>query len=309
MKLPDMSDTVDCAVIGGGPAGLTAAIYLARYHLSVMVFDDGMSRALKITVSHNHAGFPDGIGGTELLSRMRTQALKYGAHICENRVQRLERVGQAYVVHCAADKVRAKNVLLATGVISRRPAMPEDQHDAAVARGLLRYCPVCDGYEVTDACVAVLGAGAKGFNEALFLRSYSKDITLVSPHAEHGLTDEQMEKLSGLGIKVHTGPLTSIEPGQGAIRLHSDGRTHVFASVYPALGSDVRSALASDVGADLSNEGCVIVDRHQRSSVPGLYAAGDVVIGLDQISSAMGQAGVAATAMRNELYERAPLTR
>jgi thioredoxin reductase (NADPH) len=309
MKMPDMSDNVDCAVIGGGPAGLTAAIYLARYHLSVLVFDDGMSRALKIPVSHNHAGIPDGIGGTELLSRIRTQALKYGAHICSSRVQRLERSGQAYVVHCAADKVRTKNVLLATGVINRRPAMSEDQHDDAVARGLLRYCPVCDGYEVTDACVAVFGAGAKGFNEALFLRSYSKDITLVSPHAEHGLTDEQMEKLSGLGIKVHTGPSTSIEPRQGAIRLHSDGRTHAFASVYPALGSDVRSALASDVGADLSNEGCVIVDRQQRSSVPGLYAAGDVVIGLDQISSAMGQAGVAATAMRNELYERAPLTR
>lgn len=84
---------------------------------------------------------------------------------------------------------------------------------------------------------------------------------------------------------------------------------HCFDSIYPALGSDIRSKFAIDAGAMVSAEGCICVDSHQRTSVRGLYAAGDVVIGLDQISHAMGQAGVAATTIRNDLNNLSPLIR
>ncbi|MGJ7043449.1 pyruvate/2-oxoglutarate dehydrogenase complex dihydrolipoamide dehydrogenase (E3) component, partial [Shinella sp. BE166] len=112
-----------------------------------------------------------------------------------------------------------------------------------------------------------------------------------------------------LGIKVEAGPVVSVEPGADMITVTTATRAYAFASLYPALGSDIRSGLAAELGARVSGEGCIDVDAHQRTSVPGLYAAGDVVIGLDQISHAMGQAGVAATAIRNDLCEIETLVR
>jgi thioredoxin reductase (NADPH) len=146
-------------------------------------------------------------------------------------------------------------------------------------------------------------------SEAIFLRSYTRDITLISPGGKHGLRDEETDRLGALGILIDQGPLVSIELEGDQIKISTPDKSYHFASVYPALGSEVRSKLAADAGASLSGEGCVIVDRHQRTDIKGLYAAGDVVIGLDQISHAMGQAGVAATAIRNDLSHAAVLVR
>lgn len=138
----------DCIIIGGGPAGLTAAIYLSRYHLSVIVFDDGTSRAATIPISHNQAGFPGGVSGSELLEKMRAQALTYGAKIVYEHVNALVRREDDFVVSFGDCTFSARTVLIATGVIDRAPAMSEDDHAEALRRGLIRYCPVCDGYEL-----------------------------------------------------------------------------------------------------------------------------------------------------------------
>lgn len=205
--------------------------------------------------------------------------------------------------------LRARSVLLATGVANHRPAMPDASHDEAVAHGLLRYCPVCDGFEITDKRVGVIGAGTNAFREAVFLRSYTSDLTLVSVAGKHGLSDEEAARLNEHGIAVEPGPITSIEVEAEQITITTPLRSLHFSAVYPALGSDVRSGLVSAIGAALTPEGCVVVDTHQRTTIPGLYAAGDVVIGLDQISHAMGQAGVAATTIRNDLCEITTLVR
>ncbi len=299
----------DCAVIGGGPAGLTAAIHLARYHLSVTVFDDNTSRASMIPISHNHAGFPDGISGQDLLARMRAQAQRYGALIRGSKVTVLEKDSDLFKLEFDGDTAFARTVLMGTGVLNRRPPMSSPAHDEAVARGLLRYCPVCDGFEVSDKSLGVVGTGMKGFREAKFLRSYTRDVTLVAPDGEHELSDAERKGLAELGIKIEAGPVISIELGTDRVTVTTATTTYAFASFYPALGSEIRSALAVGVGARISDEGCINVDAHQRTSVPGLYAAGDVVIGLDQISHAMGQAGVAATAIRNDLCEVEVLVR
>jgi thioredoxin reductase (NADPH) len=309
MSLATRNDEVDCVVIGGGPAGLTAAVYLARFHLAVRVFHDSSSRAHSIPVSHNQVLFPGGISGVDLLRRMQDQATAYGAELSMGRVSDLTVADGTFTVSTGDASVRAQTVLLATGVINRRPKMDEQQHDDAVRRGLLRYCPICDGYEVTDKTIAVLGTGAKAFAEAVFLRSFSRDITVIAPEAEHEMTTEQTARLQALGIQIETGPPETIELYPNHIGLKSDKGSHLFHTLYPALGSDIRSELASGMGARLSDEGCILVDRHQRTSVAGLYAAGDVVAGLDQISSAMGQAAIAATAIRNDLSESATLTR
>ncbi len=313
MDAEGKSDTVhvdDCIIIGAGPAGLTAAIYLARFHLSIRLFDCGTSRAALIPRTHNHAGYPGGIRGTALLALMQQQAAEFGAVREERRVESLRKDGQFFEVTTGERTVKARTVLIATGVFNRHPPeMADDLHDAALERGLLRYCPICDGYEVTDRKVAVIGTGDHGTAEALFLRGYTRDLTLISPDGEHDLDDACNTKLDEAGIIRKSGPCGSyaIEGDRLAVET-ADGML-AFDSVYPALGSHIRSELAVDVGATASEDGCLDVDEHQRTSVEGLFAAGDVVKGLDQISHAMGQAGVAATTIRNYLADKYTLYR
>jgi thioredoxin reductase (NADPH) len=306
MNEPDL----DCLVIGGGPAGLTAAIYLARFHLSLKVVDAGKSRANLIPCTRNHAGFPDGISGRELVERMAEQARKYGASIAAGRATRLDRTEQGFCVEWGEGAVTARTVLLATGVTNRRPPMDEELHDEALARGLIRYCPICDGYEVTDKKVGVIGSDAHGIAEAVFLRSYTADVTLIAPDRALAVGAADQARLRRLGIAMVDGPCEAVATHEDCIVVDTAEGHHTFDTVYPALGSDTHTELAEQVGADLSAEtGCILVDSHQRTSVPGLYAAGDVVLGLDQIGHAMGEGGVAATTIRNDLAETRPMLR
>ena len=299
---------LDCLIVGGGPAGLTAAIYLARFHLDILVVDAGKSRASWIPCTRNVAGFPDGIGGTELLQRMRDQACRYGAKIETEFVSKLERDPRTALFTAAwgSGEATARTVLLATGVTNRRPPMDEELHDEALARGLVRYCPICDGYEVTDKKVGVIGSDSRGVAEALFLRAYTADVTLIAPDKAMRLKPADQEKLKEAGIQCVDGPAQAVAIPGGCIVVDTADGHHTFDSIYPALGSDTHTQLAEMVGADLSNDACIKVDTHQRTSVAGLYAAGDVVIGLDQISHSMGEGGVAATTIRNDLYAKEP---
>ncbi|MGI8704824.1 MAG: NAD(P)/FAD-dependent oxidoreductase [Sphingomicrobium sp.] len=306
-----MDDSLDCLIVGGGPAGLTAAIYLARFHLDILVVDAGKSRASLIPCTHNHAGFPDGINGKELLERMRTQAQKYGAKIVSDRVTKLERDEEngLFSATWGAGKAQSRSVLLATGVTNRRPQMDEDLHEEALSRGLIRYCPVCDGYEVTDKKVGVIGSDSHGVTEAVFLRSYTPDVTLIAPDKALELKQDDKQKLKMANINCVDGPAQAVAVSKDCIIVETAQGTYTFDSVYPALGSDTHTQLAELLGAQLNEQGCIGVDAHQRTSVAGLYGAGDVVIGLDQISHAMGQAGVAATTIRNDLAKQKPLLR
>ena len=302
---------LDCLIVGGGPAGLTAAIYLARFHLHILVVDAGKSRTSSIPCTRNVSGFPDGIEGTELLKRMRDQACKYGARIEAEFVSKLDRDQKTgrFTATWGSGCATARTVLLTTGVTNRRPPMDEQLHDDALARGLIRYCPICDGFEVTDKNVGVIGSDHHGVTEALFLRSFTPDITLIAPDKALKLKPEDQEQLKAAGIDCVDGPTQAVAIGDKFIVVDTADGHHTFDSIYPALGSDTHIQLAQQVGAKLSNDQCITVDRHMRTSIPGLYAAGDVVIGLDQISHAMGQGGVAATAIRNDLNAQQPLWR
>lgn len=298
--------STDVLIVGGGPAGLTAAIYLARFHLNTIVLDRGRSRAATIPKTRNHAGFPDGISGVELIGRMRDQASRYGAQVIDAEVFAIERVPGGFVATTASTRYVGRAVLLATGVSNRRPSMADAEHDLALARGLLRYCPVCDGFEVTDRRVAVFGTGERGVKEALFLRSYTANLTLLAPDGPHELEAKDRAILTDARIVLIDGPNRDFAVEGDCIGVTGPRGRLLFESIYPALGSRIHSDLARGLGATMSGDGCMVVDSHQRTDISGLYAAGDVVFGLDQISHAMGEGGVAATTIRNDLAERSP---
>lgn len=299
-----MSD-VDALIVGAGPAGLTAATYLARFHRSVVLADGGDPRAAWIPLSHNMPGFPAGISGDDILARMREQAQEYGARILTGRVERIRREGDHFAVERDQGTVRARAVLLATGVVDHHPDLPGVER--AIERALVRICPICDGYEATDKAVAVLGRSDMGAREAAFLRTYSDRVTLIHTGPVEALT--QRAALAALGIDV-------VDTAISRVRLENDrvtalswgGEDRAFDLVYSALGTTPNTELARSLGARLADDGRLDVDLHQRTSIPGLWAAGDVVRGLNQIAVATAEAAVASTDIHNALRRADGLT-
>lgn len=294
--------TLDCLVVGGGPGGLTAAIYLARFLRDFLVVDAGASRAAWIPISHNHAGFPEGIPGPELLDRMRQQAEFYGARIVTGEVTDLARDQEdCFTASIDGCTVRARRVLLATGAVDKEPELPGI--DDAIRQGLVRHCPICDAYEVMDQKVAILGYGRCSVKEVMLLREYTSDLTLLTLGRAPQLPDGEREQLEQGGVKVIDAPVEALEVEGGRITSWQFGvdEPRRFDTVYTALGLSGRSQLAVQLGADHDRDGMLLVDGHQRTSVPGLWAVGDVVQGLGQIAVAMGQAAVAATDIHNSM--------
>ena len=300
----DPEEVIDCLVVGGGPGGLTTAIYLSRYLRSCVIFDAGGGRAASIPRSHNLPGFPGGISGAAFLARLENQLRDYGGTIQKGEIDAVARMGDRFSASCGPDVLHARTVVLATGVINQRPEMPDAMHDIAVARGLLRYCPICDGYEARQMNVAVLGCDDHGLEEAEFLRTYGARVTLLAQQSRE-LTPEALDRLDHQGIKVASSPTRQLTLGDDRVEVRLlDGQALTFETLYPALGSSPRTRLATALGASLTQSGCLQTDAHQQTSVAGLYAVGDVVEGLDQISVATGQAATAATAIHNLLRER-----
>ncbi len=295
---------MECLIIGAGPAGLTAAIYLARFRRHFMVVDAAASRAAWIPRSHNVAGFPDGVGGEELLARMRAHAERYGATIKATSVASLARPadGRFEAVLGDGSRLTSGRVLLATGAEDVPPPLDLPCREDAVARGLLRYCPICDAFEVSGRKLALAGSRTCRVHEALLLRGYSADLTLITLNEPWELQAAERATLTEAGIAIIDAPATRVVPASADILVHTvDGRAHRFDSLYVALGLRARSELAVRLGAEHDDDGALAVDAHQQTTVPGLYAAGGVVQGLDQISVAMGQAATAATAIHNGL--------
>lgn len=294
---------VDCLVIGAGPAGLTAAIYLARFRRTIAIVDSGQSRASYIPRTRNYPGFPDGISGPELLERLRAQAKRYGAQVEAGLVEALEREDgdEGFVASLGDERIRARRVLLATGIVDKEPEMRDFKE--AVRHGAIRLCPICDGFEVTDTAVAVYGPALEAAKHAFFIRTFVREATVLVPRGDATMDPDDRQGLARCGVHVVDSPVAEVfltEDHRAGVRT-ADGRQLVFDTLYPSLGCRPRVEVADALGARTNDEGNLIVDARQQTSVPGLYAAGDAVAALHQISVATGQAAIAATAIHNAL--------
>jgi thioredoxin reductase (NADPH) len=297
-------EILDCLIVGGGPAGLTTALYLARFKRRFQVVDSGSPRAAWIPTSHNIPMFAEGISGKDLLARARANLEQYGDCIRPGMVTGLRKQPDRFIAvvednDASTVQIAARRVVLATGAVDIEPDLPDVPN--AVQRGLVRYCPICDGYESRGQKIAVIGYGAHGLGEAVFIaRTYSRDVTLLTLGQHLDLDGEQQGRLDKHGIKVVEAPVESLSMENDRISaVNVAGKEHRFDVLYSALGLKYRSDLAISLGAEHDPSGSLIVDSHCQTSVKGLYAAGDIVRGIDQIVVGMGHAAVAATHIHN----------
>lgn len=292
-------EILDCVVVGGGPAGLTAGLYLRRFHRNVRVIDAGAGRARRISRSQNVAGFPDGVAGLQLLDQMKRHLQRVGGDVIPDTVVRIDGTADGlFAIGTAHELLWARNVLLCTGVKDRLPALPGT--DAVEAGDLLRYCPVCDGYEHTGKRIGVIANSSHGVKEAAFLKSFSADVWFVQVD---GSTEDLDRDLRLAGVRQLPGLARhlAVDHDHHAFVTMDDGHAHRFDVLYAGLGVDPRTQLADSLGAALDKAGNIVTDSHGRTSIPNLYAAGDVANALDQIAVAVGHAAIAATAIHNNL--------
>jgi thioredoxin reductase (NADPH) len=270
------------------------------------VLHDGKARALRIPRTHNVPGFPDGIAGPDLIERMTRHACGYGAVVTEAEVVRTQRDARGFVLTASDGRsFRADCLILATGLCLNEIPLPDGLHERAIRANVLRYCPVCDAHEHSGRRMAVIGCDRSGAAEALFLRQYTSDLTLI-PMRVAELTGSQREEMAKAGIRVVDRPVSRFEPRDAQFDVYVEGEAMplVFDVVYPALGCRQRTELAVMLGLPVTEDGSTDVRAPMGTPVPGLYCAGDIVEGLDQISVAMGHGAIAATRAHNWLREQ-----
>lgn len=306
--MSDLEKPLDCLIVGGGPAGLTAAIYLARFRRRFFLADGGDSRASLIPRSHNHPAFQDGVNGLELLARMRVQLKRFGATPYDGCIETIEaRDDGCFTATMDGRTVTAAHVLLATGVIDIPP--PTAEGPEWVRTGLVRLCPICDGFEAIDRAVVIVGHTPHAFGEALFLRTYTGDITVATAGHPCDLSPDLRNRIKAAGIKVVEAPLRAIVARDGCSEvMFEDGSVLTTDVVYSALGNKPRNSLATQLGVTLQDDGRIATNAHQRTSVERCYAAGDIVTGLNQIAVAMAQGEIAAVDIHNRLRMTEGLT-
>jgi thioredoxin reductase (NADPH) len=291
------SNIHDVIVVGAGPAGLTAAVYLGRFRRRCLVLADGHSRARWIPTSHNIPGFAAGIGGEELLARLKNQAVQFGAEVRPAHVSSLGERDGVFTLRTGDETLRCRYLLLATGVRDHVPDI--DGASEALKRGLLRVCPICDAFEAIDKRIAVIGDGPSGAREAAFLRHYSDEVTVLQLCRPE--RDSAADATALGGIERIFVNLSEVRLTDGRVRLSSARHDREFDLAYLALGCSPQHDLARSLGASVDDHGALKVNSHQETSVPRLYAAGDVVRGLNQVVIAGAESAVAATDIHNKL--------
>ncbi len=305
--MPELLD-FDAAIVGGGPAGLAAAVNLGRALRSVLVFDRPQrGRSDYPQVNHNYLGFPDGAPALDLCARGTAQATRYGAQFCDSEVMAIRRAPGGFALEGSGGEFcRARGVILATGVRDHWTNFPG--FEAFVGRSL-HWCIVCDGYEMRGKRVVVAGNDDEAAATALQMRRFTPDVTLVTNDGALGLTPEATDRLARRGLPVVVGRIAAGrardgEPGMLASLALEDGRELPAEHLFSHQGAAPQTALARSLGIALSGGGYVAVDTEQRTSEPFVYAAGDCTrLFAHQIATAAHEGATAAQTLNSDLFE------
>ncbi|MFC7261316.1 NAD(P)/FAD-dependent oxidoreductase [Streptomyces lutosisoli] len=294
----------DTLVVGGGPAGLSAALCLARYNRRVLVFDTGHGRSTHHQVNRNYLGFPGGIPTVELRELGRAQLAGYPqARVVHHAVLHAEGDAErGFTVHAQSGSWTGRTLIIATGVLDHFPHF--HGWESCVGRSMF-WCIACDGYENRGKRILVVGHTDATAAEALQMHSLSDDIQLLTNSRTDEIGSRCRERLEAAGIPVLHDRIRSVEGEDGMLHtVVTRGGQHLKAdSLFSIQGATPEIALARALGLRLAPSGHIAVDTEQKTSAEGVYAAGDVSsLHSHQVSAAVHEGSQAASAANYFLY-------
>jgi thioredoxin reductase (NADPH) len=286
----------DVIVIGGGPAGLSAAIYTARAGQDTLVLDKGDGTTREVDQMENLYGFPEGISGEEIVARGEEHATKFGAEIRREEVVRVAD-DDRLVVETTDDEYEAGGLVLATGASYETPAIADvDEYEG---RGV-SYCVECDAYFYRDRPVAVVGAGNYAAKEALMLFDYTDDVRVLTNGDEFDADPDLADRLHEHAVEVITDPVDRVAGGEALERaVLRSGESVEIDGLFVALGAAGGTDIAETLG--IPRDGPYLrVDEAQRTTVDRVYAAGDLTGGNRQVATSIGEGADAAINLLEE---------
>jgi thioredoxin reductase len=287
---------LDAVVVGGGPAGLSAAIWLARYRRSVVVLDSGEYRNRWVVRSHGYLG-ADPQDPMRLLERAREDLARYDrVAVRPSRATAVRRDEDGhFVVTAGDDELVTLRLVLATGVVDQFPEVDGflEHYGASVF-----HCPTCDGYEAQERSVVVLGWSEQVAGFALGLLDWAAQVTVVTEDRPFEGEERHRAALARNGVALVEDDAVAFEGERGDLRaVHLGSGVRLPAElVFFSIAHHPRVDLAIQLGCELTSEGCLVVDHEGRTSVDGVYGAGDVTPGLQLAAVAAGTGTVAGVA-------------
>jgi thioredoxin reductase (NADPH) len=291
----------DVAVVGGGPGGLMAAVYLKRFWRSVVVFDEGVSRATLIPTVHNLVGHSDGVSGRFLLRDLKKQLRALRIPVVNERA-RVRVVPSGFKIETSRGDWKVKKVILATGMRDIQPTLKN--YRKLCLSGALAYCPVCDGFDHSGEELGVWVKGPECVGKIKYLFTFSPKLHVFMSKAFVWPRGER-QVLEKAGIKFYDSLVRRLlwRPKEKSLTVFTeDGQRVALSLMYVELGTEVPShAIHGLKSLKRTEAGFLQVNYKQETSMPGLFAVGDCVDALSQISVAMGHAAVAASAIHNQL--------
>lgn len=292
----------DVAIIGGGPAGMTAGLYAKRAGLSAIIFE-GDAFGGQIVNSHmvdNYPGLPH-ISGFDLADRFFKQMAEFDIEVVRRRVISLELTGKEKIIKTKKDEYRAKNVILATGAAPRKLGIPEEEKYTGMG---VSYCATCDGAFYKDKVTAVVGGGNTALDDAIYLANFAKKVYLIHRREKFRGNPSTLEKIKkNEKIEIIAPNEVTALCGEDFLTgiILKDERSLKTDGLFIAIGNEPRNELFKDTVA-LTEDGYILVDERMKTNLDGVYAAGDVVNKkLRQVITAQNDGAIALSGIMEEL--------
>lgn len=300
------AESYEVIVVGGGPGGLTTALYTTRLNHDTALIDRGGGRAAMMTDTHNVIGIPESVSGNEFLQRAKAMLEEYGTDLVQGMVTDIEETPTdseqpQFRVSTANETMYAKAVVLATGFSDGRPDPPLPR----TGRGL-HYCLHCDGYMFRDEPVYVMGHDDSAAYVAMILLNFTDDVDLLLRGDDPTWSDDTAELLHAHPVDIVETEIESMfkdeeDPAWLGGFEFEDGTSREYTGGFALYGSEYNNDLAAGLGCELNDDGTIVVDDDGATSVEGVYAVGDITPGNNQIPIAMGKGAKAGIAIHMDI--------
>lgn len=294
----------DNIIVGGGPAGLSAAVYVTRFNRTCLVVDMGWGRSSSHEINENYLGFPKGIHITELRELGQAQAERFGAQFCQDKIIKIEKKNTEFMLTGGSGKYWGKTITLATGVTDLWPTFENFQDYLGKS---LFWCITCDGHKTIGKKIVVVGETDDSACTAMQFLNFTKDIVFVTNQNinHHRLRHTWKDRMEKSNIKMFEGKITKVHGKNGMFHyLELSDKTKIpFDIMINQQGATPNSELAEELGVAVNEHGYIKTNHEMRTNIPFVYAAGDVTrLHSHQVVIAAAEGATAGESANYDLY-------